>query len=329
MSEDDTSTDVAGDPTSAAKRPDYEQLVEAVNEDVASLELPDVSGVDGPVLLVAGLPRSGSTLLMQALAETGLFGYPTNLIARFYRNPHFGVRLQRLVEPLLERGSMSFESYRGRTSNWYEPHEFGYFWEWHLPFEHHHEPSREALDAVDWEALGTHARAMVAAFGRPVVFKNLLLSFVLEELDAALPDARFVEIHRRPEEVANSLYRSRVADFGDAESWFSIRPANADELERRYDPPEQIARQMVQVEEAVRRAAETVDDERWIRVNYRDLCEDPAREVQRIASSWELGEPDGLEELRASFEPSGVRELPGDAQAQMEKLLADFGFHEL
>ena len=37
------------------------------------------------VVLVVGGPRSGSTVMMQWLASSGVFAYPSNLLSRFYR----------------------------------------------------------------------------------------------------------------------------------------------------------------------------------------------------------------------------------------------------
>ena len=47
-----------------------------------------------PVLFVVGMPRCGSTLLMQWLAQTARFAYPTNLLSRFYAAPAIGARIQ-------------------------------------------------------------------------------------------------------------------------------------------------------------------------------------------------------------------------------------------
>ena len=50
-----------------------------------------------PVVLVMGLPRCGSTLTMQWLAASGRFGYPSNLLSRFYAAPYVGARIQQLL----------------------------------------------------------------------------------------------------------------------------------------------------------------------------------------------------------------------------------------
>ena len=37
-----------------------------------------------PIILILGCARSESTLLLQLLAESGAFAYPTNFLSRFY-----------------------------------------------------------------------------------------------------------------------------------------------------------------------------------------------------------------------------------------------------
>ena len=50
-----------------------------------------------PTLLLAGVPRSGTTVFMQTLAKTGCFAVPTNLLSRFYYAPYLGAKIQQLL----------------------------------------------------------------------------------------------------------------------------------------------------------------------------------------------------------------------------------------
>src|SRR5689334_1008692 len=50
-----------------------------------------------PVVLIVGAARSGSTVTMQWLAQTGTFAYPTNLLSRFYGAPSIGARIQQIL----------------------------------------------------------------------------------------------------------------------------------------------------------------------------------------------------------------------------------------
>ena len=70
----------------------YEALLERLNLALADIDLPG-EAPQRPVLLTQGVPRSGTTLLYQRLAHTGLFTYPSNLVARFYRPTRGPVRI--------------------------------------------------------------------------------------------------------------------------------------------------------------------------------------------------------------------------------------------
>ena len=81
-----------------------------------------------PVLFVLGLPRSGTTLVAQALAATGALTYPSNFLARFWEAPVVGLRIQQALG-IGEQGERDFTSDYGVTGGWSDPHEFAYFWE--------------------------------------------------------------------------------------------------------------------------------------------------------------------------------------------------------
>jgi len=95
-----------------------------------------------PVLFVSGGPRTGTTLMMQWLASTGLFAYPSNLLSRFYAAPHIGAKIQlMLTDPEYAfrdetnefTQKISFKSDLGKTSGVLSPNEFWYFWRRFIP----------------------------------------------------------------------------------------------------------------------------------------------------------------------------------------------------
>ena len=91
-----------------------------------------------PVLFVIGAPRSGTTMMMQWLARTDAFAYPTNLSSRFYAAPYLGSLIsQLLLNPRFQHRDEFQElsprvqevaSALGKTSGIHEPNEFWYFW---------------------------------------------------------------------------------------------------------------------------------------------------------------------------------------------------------
>jgi Sulfotransferase family len=305
-----------------AKSKAYEALLEGLNADIERLGPREPAGAPVlPVIFVVGLPRSGTTLLYQLLAAAGAFEYPTNLIARFYRSPSFGSRIQRLVEPLLERGPMSFRSRAGATTAWYEPHEFGYFWERHFPFHEHHEPDAAALAAVDWSRFAAELADYQAQTSRPLLFKNVILSFILREIADRLPTARFIHIRRPPLAVAESMYKLRVEYFGAAEAWLGPRPREACESS---PPEEQIACQIDAVAGAIERAEASIAADRRRAVDYDRLCREPRAVVAELLRFAGADAAARVDECPESFIPP-ARPEERELRARLERALSARG----
>ncbi|MBH23314.1 MAG: hypothetical protein CMH57_02400 [Myxococcales bacterium] len=259
-----------------AKVPAYEEILEGVNGFVAPWTTTDAQAPTRPWLMIAGVPRSGTTLLYQVLAASGGFCYPSNIIARYYRSPAFGLRTQRLLEPLLERGAPTWASRAGNTDAWWEPHEFGYFWQHHLPLKPHHEPTDPSMASLaralaEWEAEAT----------RPLLMKNPILCYVLPDLVRAFPTMHVLHIQRDPVDVGVSILNLRRRFHGDVHAWTSLRPRDADAFAD-ASPAEQVAAQILSGEQALQRAAEAAEG-RWTSITYEALCDEPHHVVHQCA----------------------------------------------
>ncbi len=295
------------------KDPRYEEILARLNRDLAA-GLPR-AGADArftaPVVLVAGPPRSGTTLVFQLLAATGTFVYPTNLMARFYARPVEGWRVERLLEPLLPSREMAFRSDAGRTEEWFGPHELGYFWHAVLPFEEHHQPEREVLASWDDHPMAVELGALQAEDGRPLLVKNPILGYVLDVLLERLPALRVVWVERDPLALACSIYRTRCAEVGGPSRWWSVRPSWVGEAESR-PPEEQIAEQLRSLREVGGRARESHPG-RWLELTYEDVCRSPEGAMDRVlafAGADSVGGAGGADGERTAprrgpFEPGG------------------------
>ena len=127
-----------------------EAFLERLNDALAPMqesmykELPDRY----PTVQVIGVPRSGSTLLVQAISSALDIGYIDNLIAAFWKAPLCGIALSRKLLPA--KHNSSFESTFGRTADISEPHEFGYFWFSLLGYTEMRESVGPDEDVIDW-----------------------------------------------------------------------------------------------------------------------------------------------------------------------------------
>lgn len=80
---------------------DFEPLLTSLNESLSAeeqrlLAKGDVSGSDHRRISIMGVLRSGTTLFMQWLANSGIVAYPYNLLSSLYGAPAIGSQIQLL-----------------------------------------------------------------------------------------------------------------------------------------------------------------------------------------------------------------------------------------
>lgn len=247
---------------------------------------------DHPVVLVMGLPRSGTTVLLQWLAATGCFAYPTNFLSRFFRAPAVGAKLQLLLTDLRYdfRGELfdlgapvGFESSLGKTRGALAPNEFWYFWRRFFPLEVASQLPPGAVGRADAARFVAEIAALESILGRPFAMKGGLLSFDVPFLDSLFERALIVHIRRDPFFTMQSLLESRLSYYGSAEGWYSIRPPEYEWLKER-DPYTQIAGQVFHSSRALADGVAAVAGERRLEVDYEAFCTDPAAVFAGIAA---------------------------------------------
>lgn len=245
-----------------------------------------------PTLLVVGVPRAGSTLLMQWLAQTGYFGYPTNLLARFYAAPYIGARIQQLLtdprynfnDELRDLApTLDFTSDLGKTRGALAPNEFWYFWRRFIPhtFPRQLSAAEEAL--VDGVGLAADLAALEAALGRPLALKALILQLNLPLLATFFDRPLFVHVTRHPFYTAQSLLRARERYFGRRDEWYSIQPPEYSWLQER-DPIEQVAGQVYCTARGLAMGLAQLPLEQVLTLSYEQFCAGPGESFGRIQS---------------------------------------------
>ena len=230
------------------------------------------TGDTHPSCFVVGAPRSGTTLLTQALAYCTDIGYVDNLIARFFWLPELGIKIRR--ELAYER-SWSGSSAFGATRGVAEPHEFGLFWRRWLGYSDMFQDEREH----DLAPIAVKLRKMSAQFERPVLYKPFLMIWHMAEFhDRHAPDSRWIHVVRDTVQNARSLIDFR-ASRGDIRTWQSLVPLSA----RVYESPyEQVVAQVVGINHWIEEQLVDIPGDRVCRVDYNELRHDFAGQVQRI-----------------------------------------------
>lgn len=262
-----------------------------------------------PLIFIVGAPRSGTTLMLQWLAASGRFAYPTNLLARFFKAPYIGIRIQQLLtDATLDYRGELFEltgtaiewvSDAGKTHGALQPHEFFYFWRRFFPIDQAQKLTAEQLEASDPDGFVQGWGLIEGALGKPVAAKGILLQYDVDLVAEWLPRAVFVYTRRDPFFNVQSLLESRERVFGTREAWFSVRPPEYDWL-RNEDPYTQVAGQVLFTNRAIEDALDRLPPNRAVRVDYEDFCRRPRHVWERLGEAlaergFALGKYDGPE----------------------------------
>jgi hypothetical protein len=239
-----------------------------------------------PVVLVMGPLRSGTTLFMQWLANTGVVAYPTNLLSRFYYAPIIGAKIQLLLtdpryrfrDELNElQGSVAYVSENGKTGGILAPNEFWYFWRRFLA-----EPSRdvwsdtELARGLDVQDLRAELNGLMAVFQKPFATKGMLFNYNIPFLDSVLEKVLFVQIKRDPAATVASVLEARTRQLGSQDKWYSFLIPEYPVL-KDLPPIEQVAGQVYFTTKAVSEGLSTVDESRKLVVDYESFCREPRR----------------------------------------------------
>lgn len=284
-----TSQDDSGRVKDFKRNGSLEELLSNLNgslfcaEDMA-LNSYSTEGIDYPVVFVMGPHRSGSTLFMQWLANSGLVAYPTNLLSRFYGAPVIGAHIQlMLTDPrynfrneILDFNSpISFESENGKTKGALAPNEFWYFWRRFLPFEElDWLPDEELFSLVDQEKLVNELTSLTRVFDKPFALKSMILNYNIPFLDAIFKKALFIQIKRDPVTNVSSILDARKLQLGNEREWYSFKIPEYPQL-KELDPIMQSAGQLSFINSAVTKGMATLKESRKLIVEYEEFCHKP------------------------------------------------------
>lgn len=292
----------------------HEELLTLLNrtlEDDEESLIEEFNQPQKPVLLIIGNARSGSTLLYQWLASTGLFGYPSNIISRFYKAPYIGALIQKAFTDYDHHGELfssqaiTFQSSLGKTTGALSPHEFWYFWRRFFRFGEIQKLTDEELRGVPSGRFLSELAALEHAFKKPLLFKGMILNRNLSYLNRLIRPALFLHIRREDLRNMESLYHARVDYFGTAEKWYSFKPPEYPIL-KEMTVYEQLAGQVLLTNRAIENQFAEFPERNRLTIHYEELCRNPEKIYREILNKMErLGNP-----IRqpyhgpVSFEPS-------------------------
>lgn len=272
-----------------------------------------------PIAFIVGVPRSGTTLLHQLIAACLPVGFITNRVARYWMAPLWATRR---FFPRGSRPQLDLTSSLGATRGQHSPHEFTYFWQFHLELDSCDVLSGAA--APRWVTIRRELRGLADHHRSPVVFKNLThIDLNIGELAANVPEARFLYLRREPQFAAQSILGARRQRYGDERVWWSVRPLGFRAwLDR--DPLEQVAYQVVETRACIEAALSHLPRDRWCEDSYESLVRDPAGALRRLADFLALS-PRADCALPALSGAGNVIKIEPQRFATLSRLVEEFG----
>lgn len=246
-------------------------------------ELYKERGIEHPIFMVIGAPRSGTTFCTQFLANAFNLSYVNNLVARFFRNPLTAIKLS---DQILGKDHLpSFKSHYAKTEGIHNIHEFGYFWRHWLNKGDLEAMERLVQDErdIDWSGLTQTLANMQAEWQNAAVFKNIFGSYHMPKLTAELDKVVWVYIERNELDAALSIYGAREKHYGKEglKKWWSYSPPNVMDL-LDLEPVPQIAAQVHYLKAFYREELAKLPKEKVFRVDYAQLTQEPRVVAEKL-----------------------------------------------
>lgn len=257
-------------------------------------QIKDIEHQNIPIIFIVGCARSGSTLLLQYLASSGAFGYPTNFLSRFYYAPYIGAKLQDLLikndfknEIWPKQDGFEFISTLGKTKGPLAPHEFWYFWKRFFHYGIIQKLSTEELGEIDFSLFLKELNALLFHYQKPFIAKGMICNWNLSFLAKLDNRIKFIFIRRDTEKNALSLLKARVQFFGNENLWYSFKPPGYENL-RNSTPLEQVTWQVEKTNSDILDELSEIDKSQYITISYKSLCESPLSILESLKETWNI-----------------------------------------
>lgn len=235
-------------------------------------------------LFIAAAPRTGSTLLYQALTNSLDVLYPDNLSQHFYRNFYTGMCLSHSF--FGSKPHNCFESEHGQTypHGLHAPADLAGFWYRWFPYEEDFLEPEDITEKAK-SALQDNISALSAQFNKPFIFKNQHHSQRLRLLRDIFPDMKVIFLKRQPVDTILSLYRARQKKKVEESEWWSVKPKNWKEL-RSLAILERLVMQVYFLEKEIYDAGKTFPSEHFMTLHYKEFCKAPEATILAVRQNF-------------------------------------------
>jgi hypothetical protein len=232
-----------------------------------------------PLILIAGPPRSGTSLVAQVLIKHLPVCFLNNLTAVFQRSP---ITAKRLFGKILRKNQTNYHSYYGKTANFSGPNDALYIWDRWLGKDRTIVPV--SLNEEQKTAMAQFFGALQEAFQKPFLNKNNSLDTCAKLVAESLDNSYFICITREPVYLAQSLLKARMEIHGDLNVPYGLQNSvKSVKTGSTLDPISDVCEQVLFHEQAIREQQRIIGDERFWIVSYEEFCENPTDLVKRVS----------------------------------------------
>jgi len=230
-----------------------------------------------PIVFVVGPPRSGTTLVAQALIASLPVAYFNNLTSVFPRSP---IVVNKAAPRPCRNERIEFRSFYGKSKKWFGPNDALYFWDRWLGRDRTVIPT--AIDEPNRTRLVQFFGAFQEAFPQPLVAKNNNMNAYAKIVAPLLPTSIFLCLRRDPLYLAQALLKSRRDIHGSDDASYGLDdPAQKGVTD--INPYEAVCRQVAFYQKLEREQLEALGPDRYWIVDYETFCSDPNAIVRRVA----------------------------------------------
>ncbi|MBN2292952.1 MAG: sulfotransferase [Pirellulales bacterium] len=234
--------------------------------------------IQGPIFII-GPPRSGTTLLYEALVHKLALTYLTNTHAYCYAAPALITRL--LSRHIEATRRPQYRSSFGTIEGKFAPSECGNFWfQWFLPGPDVYTPSG-MLEESTLLSIRRIVSAIQFAGKAPIIFKTTYNSMRIGGILDVFPKACFLVCKRNPVDTAQSILRAREQLQGDVNSWLGVRPREHKTITSEK-PAIQVVDQIYFIEKQIEEDCKRFGSSAFLPVYYEKFCQNPRGTVEGI-----------------------------------------------
>ncbi|MEZ6063963.1 MAG: sulfotransferase [Planctomycetaceae bacterium] len=233
-----------------------------------------------PLLLIVGPPRSGTTLVYQALAQYLDVSVPTNLSAMFPRSP---LTVSRLFHRKRRATKPEFRNFYGQTASLHGSNDAFHLWNRWLGDDRYN-PAAELSSSTVADMQKTLA-AWTIAFDRPLLNKNNRNAACIDLLARHLPSGYFIVVQRQPLFVVQSLIKARRQVQGDSGTGWGLRSHTTTDASDPLAYVDDVCEQVITIDAEIEQQLRQVASNRVVRISYEEFCEHPAEMIAHVANS--------------------------------------------